>query len=410
MSEKSVAYLLEKAATGERLFFDEALHIYREADLAALGQAAAAARGARVPGCVVSYTVDCAIVYTNVCTTGCHFCSLHRPPGHADAYVCSREDLAERLDMLTAQGSTSLLFQGGHNPDLTLDWYCDLLRWLRATYPALDRNCFGPTEIGHMAQQSGLNTREVLAELRSAGLQGLPGGGAELLVDEVRSRFAPRKQKTDSWLGVMREAHRLGLHTTATMVIGFDETMEQRLHHLQRVRSLQDYSLREYGHGFNGFMTWTLHPGALSDKRRRNLTSTNGAAVNSYLRQVAIGRLFLDNILHHQANWVMQGADLSQQALSYGLDDFGGTMYGDNLFAATPALPEGGLSEGHMHALIREAGYTPARRDVSYNLQYIFDDPAESPSPVALPYPSTGPQVPRQPQTDVIPLYSGGLN
>jgi cyclic dehypoxanthinyl futalosine synthase len=360
-----------------------------------------------VPGQVVSYTVDCAVVYTNVCTTGCHFCSLHRPPGHAEAYVYTREELAARLDAFVAQGSTALLFQGGLNPTLTLEWYCDLLRWLRAEYPALERNCFGPTEIGHMSQQSGLSTREVLSELRQAGLQGLPGGGAELLVDEVRARFAPRKQKTDGWLSVMREAHRLGLHTTATMVIGFDETLEQRLHHLQRVRSLQDYSLREYGHGFNGFMTWTLHPGALGQTRRARLSNTNGAAMHSYLRQVAVGRLFLDNVLHHQANWVVQGSRLSQQALAYGLDDLGGTMYGDNLFAAMPALPEGGLSEGHMHTLIREAGYTPARRDVSYNLQQVFDDPAESPSPVAMPYPAAGPPIGQSPNTEVIPLYSG---
>jgi 2-iminoacetate synthase ThiH len=205
----------------------------------------------------------------------------------------------------------------------------------------------------------------------------------------------------------MREAHRLGLHTTATMVIGFDETLEQRLHHLQRVRSLQDYSLREYGHGFNGFMTWTLHPGALGQTRRARLSNTNGAAMHSYLRQVAVGRLFLDNVLHHQANWVVQGSRLSQQALAYGLDDLGGTMYGDNLFAAMPALPEGGLSEGHMHTLIREAGYTPARRDVSYNLQQVFDDPAESPSPVAMPYPAAGPPIGQSPNTEVIPLYSG---
>jgi cyclic dehypoxanthinyl futalosine synthase len=376
MSSKSISYLLGQATNGERLYFDEAVRLYTEADLAALGRAASAVRQRRVPGRIATYLVDRHINYTNVCNTSCQFCGFHRPPGHSEGFVVTREDLTEKIDELLDLGGTRIFLQGGHNPDLKLEWYTDLLHWLKDTYPTIERDCFGPTEISHIARVSNMSVREVLIALKDAGLQGLPGTGADMLDDDIRIRFSPKKPRSESWLSVMREAHKLGLNTTATMVIGFKETPEQRVRHMQRLRSLQDYSLREHGHGFNAFVCWTLQHSELSSLGRSS-TNGYGTAANDYLRHVAIARLFLDNILHHEASWATQGIQIGQASLDFGLDDFGGTMFAENVYSASTYQTYSGLSEQTIHSLVREAGYTPARRDTAYNLLHIFDDEHE---------------------------------
>lgn len=377
MPDTPVSYLLEKAAAGERLYFEEGLTMYREASLLELGKAASAARQMRVPGNIVTYLVDRNINYTNVCITNCQFCGFHRSPHHPEAYVTSREELSHKIEELVAWGGTRILLQGGHHPNLQLSWYTGLLEWLRETYPMIERDCFSPSEIANMAKLSGLSVREVLMELQDAGLQGLPGSGAEILDDEIRSRFSPKKLKTDSWLSIMREAQTLGLNTSATMVIGFDEAFEHRMRHLQRIRDLQDYSLREHGNGFIAFISWTLQYSELANLRPDTFKNRYGLTPHDYLRHAAIARLFLDNVLHHQVSWVTQGPKVGQVALEFGMDDFGSTMLEENVVSSATQGTRPCMLAEEIHALIRDAGYVPAKRDTSYGIVQVFDGTEE---------------------------------
>jgi cyclic dehypoxanthinyl futalosine synthase len=370
MSDTS--YLLEKAAAGERLYFDECVTLYQEASLLELGMAAKAVRRLRVPGAIVTYLVDRNINYTNVCTTRCRFCGFHRPPGHPEAFVCNKGELSQKIEELLEWGGTRILLQGGHNPELGLDWYLDVLSWLKERYPTIERDCFSPSEVAHIASLSKMTIYETLERLRDAGLQGLPGSGAEILDDEIRDRYSPGKLKTDEWLKIMRAAQKLNLNTSATMVIGLDETIEHRIRHLQRIRDLQDYSLREHGNGFFAFISWTMQFEEGSMLARNG--HRHGATAHEYLRHAAIARIFLDNVLHHQASWVTQGPKVAQVSLEFGMDDFGSTMLEENVVSSStsnetiPCMPE-----REIHALIRDAGYTPAKRDTAYNLLNVFD-------------------------------------
>jgi len=377
MPNSSKAYLLAKAAAGERLYFNEGLQLYHEASLIELGMAANAARQIRVPGRIVTYLVDRNINYTNICNVNCLFCGFSRPAGHPDGFVVSREELSAKIDELVAWGGTRVLIQGGNHPDLPLSWYVDLLRWMRETYPTIELDCFSPTEISNIAKVSGLNTYETLKILQSAGLQGLPGGGAEILDDEIRHRHSPKKQKTDDWLHVMREAQERDLNTSATMVVGFDESYEHRMRHLQRLRDLQDYSLREHGNGFIAFISWTLQHSQVTSLGRSKHHDKYGATPHEYLRHAALCRLFLDNILHHQASWVTQGPKVAQVSLEFGLDDFGSTMLEENVVSVVAHQSHTRMTEAEIHALVRGAGYIPAKRDTNYNLLKVYDDPNE---------------------------------
>jgi cyclic dehypoxanthinyl futalosine synthase len=387
MPVASTAHLLDKAAAGERLYFDECLQMYREADLLELGMAAKLARQTRVPGNIVTYLVDRNINYTNVCTTRCEFCNFHRPPGHPDAFVCSKDELSLKIEELIQWGGTRILLQGGHNPDLKLSWYTEVLQWLRQQYPTIEPDCFSPSEIAHIASISGMETRQVLAELQTAGLKGLPGSGAEILDDEVRSKVSPRKVMTDNWLTIMREAQELGLNTTATMVIGLNETIEHRLRHLQRLRDLQDYSQREHGNGFIAFISWTMLYNPQSKLGQITPNAQYGVTSYEYLRHAAVARLFLDNILHHQISWVTQGPKIGQISLEFGMDDFGSTMLEENVVSAAGHNMAPCMSEGEIQALIRNAGYIPAKRDTAYNIVRVFDQP-EDLSPAMPMYPT----------------------
>jgi len=372
--------ILKDVRAGQRLEADDAARLYREADLHALGQTAQAARFRHVPERQVTYLVDRNINYTNICITDCQFCAFYRPnKSHPESYTLTRAELSQKIEELMAVGGTRILMQGGHNPDLPLGWYEDLLRWLRATYPEIEINAFSPSEIDHIATVEGLSMEQVLVRLQAAGLAGLPGGGAEMLDDDVRKRVSPKKQSAAGWLEAMRIAQKLGLVTSASMVIGFGETVEQRIGHLQKLRNLQDESRAAHGNGFSAFIAWTLQTDNTALGRSKNRDSY-GASANEYLRMMAVARLFLDSFAHVQASWPTQGLRLAEVALEFGCDDFGSTMLEENVVSAAGTSLHH-VAEVTMQRHIRGAGYVPAQRDSRYNILRVVQNVPEPAAP-----------------------------
>ncbi|MHC5018848.1 MAG: cyclic dehypoxanthinyl futalosine synthase [Planctomycetota bacterium] len=371
-TSSEAAGLLAKARAGERITAAEADVLYRESTLTDLGAAANARRQALVPGTDVTYLVDRNINYTNVCVTDCSFCSFYRVPGHPESYTLSRDQIGRKIQELVDIGGTRILMQGGHNPELPLTWYEELLTWLKSAFPSIQLDCFSPSEIGYMAELEGLSLLEVLTRLQAAGLDGLPGGGGEILDDEIRKRISPKKQMTAGWLEAMEHAQRLGLTTSSTQVIGFGEELRHRLAHMERLRDHQDRSLAEHGNGFTAFISWTvqLENNSMGASRHRTNFGTGG---QGYLRHLAIGRLFLDNIPHHQASWPTQGVKLAQVGLDYGADDFGSTMLEENVVSAAGTDRVRMLID-EIHEQIRDAGYTPVQRDSNYRAVRRYDD------------------------------------
>lgn len=385
MNTNNLSDLLDKAASGVRLTPEEGLSLYRQADLLDLGLAADAVRQLRVPGNLVTYLVDRNVNYTNVCITNCQFCGFYRSPGHPEAYVRSYEDIGEKLAELASVGGTRVLMQGGHHPDLPLAWYTGLLRYLREHHPTIELDCFSPSEIDNFATVFNLTIPEVLAELKAAGLAGLPGGGGEILDDEIRRRVSPLKQSAQGWLDVEREAQRLGLATSATMVIGFGETLEHRMNHFMRLRDLQDYSLAEHGNGFTAFIAWTVQHSELTSLGRSKHKEDYGATATEYLRHMAMARLMLDNFNHMQASWVTQGPKIGQVSLKFGIDDFGSTMLEENVVSNAAHDTYDRMGEREIHHFIRDAGYLPAKRDTNYTILRVFEHEADSESVPSLP-------------------------
>ncbi len=376
MAVASADKILNDVRAGQRLEAGDAARLYREADLHALGQAAQAARFRQVPERHVTYLIDRNINYTNICITDCQFCAFYRPnKNHPESYTLTRAELSQKIEELMEVGGTRILMQGGHNPDLPLAWYEDLLRWLRATYPEIEINAFSPSEIDHIATVEGLSMEQVLGRLQTAGLAGLPGGGAEMLDDEVRKRVSPKKQSAAGWLEAMRIAQKLGLVTSASMVIGFGETVEQRIGHLQKLRDLQDASRAAHGHGFSAFIAWTLQTDNTPLGRSKNRDSY-GASANEYLRLMAVARLFLDSFAHVQASWPTQGLRLAEVALEFGCDDFGSTMLEENVVSAAGTSLRH-VAEITMQRHIRGAGYVPAQRDSRYNILRVVQSVPE---------------------------------
>ncbi|HEX8908199.1 MAG TPA: cyclic dehypoxanthinyl futalosine synthase, partial [Anaeromyxobacteraceae bacterium] len=313
---------LQKGADGERLSADEAELLDEKAPLLELGLAADARRRALHPDGVVTYIVSRNVNYTNVCTTACHFCAFYRPRGHREAYVLDRATLAQKIEETLAVGGIELLLQGGLHPDLGVDWYEDLFRWVKSTYPTINLHALSPEEIWHIARTSQLPLDETIDRLVAAGLDSIPGGGAEILDDEVRRRIAPLKCSTDEWLTVMRAAHRKGLRSTGTMMFGVGEEARHRTSHLLRLRELQD----ETG-GFTAFICWTFQP-----EHTRLQPGDNSA--HAYLRENAVARLVLDNVPNLQASWVTMGGGVAQAALHMGCNDFGQVMIEENVVSA----------------------------------------------------------------------------
>lgn len=340
-------------AVKDRLDVVAARDLWDHADVFTLGELAHAARLARHPEPVVTYIVDRNINYTNICACGCRFCAFFRPPGHPEGYVISRDELAAKVAETVELGGYQILLQGGMHPDLGLEFYTGLLAFLRERFPEVAVHGFSPPEIAFLAQREGLSVADVLAALKNAGLASLPGGGAEILSDPIRSVVSPNKCTADAWIGVMAAAHALGLRTTATMVIGLGETIDHRLEHLSRIRALQDAT-----GGFTAFIPWTFQPG-------HTQLSVPEASSVEYLRFLALSRLFLDNVPNIQASWVTQGPRIGQLALFFGANDFGSTMIEENVVAAAGVHFR--LPEPELRRLITQAGLTPVRRNMDYS-------------------------------------------
>jgi cyclic dehypoxanthinyl futalosine synthase len=303
---------------------------------------------------IVTYIVDRNINYTNICNVYCKFCAFYRVAGDADAYVLSLGELDQKVEETLAQGGTQILLQGGHHPDLGLEWYLDMLAHLRAKFPTLNVHGFSPSEFIHFRKVFDLPLAEILRRFREAGLGSVPGGGGEILVDRVRRRISPLKATSDEWLEVMEVAHGLGLSTTATMMFGHVETVEDRLEHLERLRDLQDRT-----HGFTAFICWTFQ-----SENTKLRAPTVGA--HEYLRTQALARIVLDNFENVQSSWVTQGPEVGQVALRFGANDLGSVMLEENVVSQAGATYR--MSVEDMRRLIRDLDYEPRQRNNWYQL------------------------------------------
>ena len=353
--------LTEKIFTGERISSEDALELYQW-PLEELGVLANARRDlakAKSYGNrgreIVTYIVDRNINYTNVCNVYCKFCAFYRTERDEDHYVLSFEQIDEKLEELSAAGGVQILMQGGHHPKLAFEWYLDLLRHIREKYPHINIHGFSPPEFQHFAETFRMPLREVITEFKNAGLGSIPGGGGEILVDRIRKRISPLKIDSDGWLEVMQVAHELGLKSSATMMFGHVETVEERIEHLERIRDQQERSA-----GFSAFICWTFQP------QHTVLKVKQPTGVAEYLRMQALARIFLDNIDNIQSSWVTQGPGVGQVALKYGANDFGSVMMEENVVSAAGTTFR--LNAAEIESLIRDAGYEPHRRNNSYEL------------------------------------------
>lgn len=303
---------------------------------------------------VITYIVDRNVNYTNVCNVYCKFCAFYRVEGDDDAYVISHDEMDRKIEETVALGGTQILMQGGHHPKLSKQWYLDLLGHIKAKFPQVNIHGFSPSEFIHFREVFGEPLEKIIGDFRAAGLGSIPGGGGEILVDRVRKRIAPLKAMSDDWLAVMDAAHRLGLKSTATMMFGHVETVEERIEHLERVRAQQDAS-----GGFTAFIAWTFQA-----ENTRLKAPTVGA--HEYLRMQALSRIYLDNIPNIQSSWVTQGLDIGQVALRFGANDLGSIMIEENVVSQAGTTFKMGVAD--MQRLIRELGYEPHQRDNWYQL------------------------------------------
>jgi len=354
-SPADVDEILKQAVSGERITEGQALALLTGAPLHALGETAHRLRLRKADPKIVTYVIDRNINYTNICIARCAFCAFSRDADDPDAYVNSYQPVIRDKIMQAAKlGATQILMQGGLHPTLQFEWYLNLLRAIKRDFPQVTLHSFSPPEVVHFSKLFKMSISDVLSALRESGLDSLPGGGAEILSDRVRRELSPRKCTADEWIEVMRQAHRLGMRTTATMMFGSIETPAERVEHLQRLRTLQD----ETG-GFTAFICWAYQPAN---------TPLGGHASGGvdYLRTLATARIYLDNIANFQASWVTMGAKVGQLALVFGANDLGGTMLEENVVAAAGAHYE--MSVAEMEYLIRDAGFTPRQRTTQYEL------------------------------------------
>jgi len=333
----------------------EALELLRSRDLLGVGARAHEVRERLVPGRLVTFIVDRNINYTNVCVSGCRFCAFHCTPGSPEAYVLSPEIIRRKIQETVDLGGTGIMMQGGLHPDLHISWFEDLFRAIKEWFPSITIHSLSAPEIVHIAKVSGLTTAETLRRLKTAGLDSLPGGGAEILVDSVRLQVAPHKASTEEWLAVMWEAHKQGIMGTATMMFGSVETLEDRVEHLRRVRELQD----ETG-GFRAFIPWTF---------QETNTALEGRGLRAtgvdYLAMLAVSRLYLDNVTNIQASWVTQGLKVGQVALRFGANDLGSTMIEENVVRSAGVSFTAGRED--LEHVIRAAGFEPVQRRSDYS-------------------------------------------
>jgi cyclic dehypoxanthinyl futalosine synthase len=343
--------IAEKAWEGERLTKEEGLLLWEKADLYTLATLANHCRLRLHPEAVVTFVSDRNINYTNICLSGCRFCAFYRSPDSKDGYVLSQQELAAKIEETLALGGTQILLQGGMHPGLRLSFYEEMLQFIKDHFP-IHIHGFSPPEIVHLARSEKLGFEAVLEKLRQSGLDSIPGGGAEILVDEVRQKISPNKCSSTEWLKVMECAHSLGMKTTATMMFGHIETIGHRLEHLLKLRQLQERT-----GGFTAFIPWTFQPDNTALK-------AEPATAMDYLRTLAMSRLVLDNIPNLQVSWVTMGSNVAQVALQFGANDFGSTMIEENVVAAAGVNHR--LSVEEIRKIIRDAGYEPRQRNMSY--------------------------------------------
>jgi cyclic dehypoxanthinyl futalosine synthase len=358
-SDVPIQQLVDKVAAGGRVDRAEALRLYREAPTTLLGRLADGIRARKHPSRTVTYIIDRNVNYTNLCVARCNFCAFYRTVGSPDGYVLGFDEILAKIQETIDLGGNQLLLQGGHNPDLPIQWYEDLFRTVKAKFPDFKLHALSPPEVLHISRLNGIPTRQVIDRLIAAGLDSIPGGGAEILVDRVRKALnCYSKATSDEWIDIMREAHQAGLRTTATMMYGTVDTDEDRIEHMMRLRDLQD----ETG-GFTAFITWSYQ----SDHTEHGGYEATGV---DYLRTLAIARIVLDNFDNLQASWVTQGGKVGQLSLAYGANDMGSVMIEENVVRAAGASYC--MDEVEIVTNVEDAGFMPKRRNMHYE---ILGDP-----------------------------------
>ncbi len=378
-----IKHILDKAVAGERLTPEDGLALLQSHDLIAIGKAADAVTRRLHPEPYRTYNIDRNINYTNACAAVCDFCAFYRPVGHEEVYVLTQEALHQKVQETVDLGGDQILMQGGLHPKLPLEWYEEMLSGLKSAFPQVNIHGFSPPELHHFHKLSKLPLETVLQRLKDAGLGSVPGGGGEILVDRVRKLITRGKVLTDGWLEVNRVWHKIGGKSTSTMMFGHVETLEERIEHLDRLRSLQD----ETG-GFTAFICWTHQPpheAPWYDNRKDgvDMSKLSEAGAFEYLKTQAIGRLYLDNIPNIQSSWVTQGEKIGQIALSFGANDMGSLMIEENVVSQAGTVYH--LSVETLRKCIREAGYIPRQRNVFYDYIDEADEfgQGETPSPAA---------------------------
>jgi cyclic dehypoxanthinyl futalosine synthase len=353
-----IQQILDRAAAGERLPADDSILLLEEAPLAPLGLIAHQRRMQRCPEKIISFVMDRNISTSNECEAGCKFCAFHVPPGDPKAFTLSSAEIVAKVIEAAEHGATQVMLQGGLNPRLNLDFYELVFRQIKQHTPNICLHSLSPTEILYLSRRSGLTIHQCLERLCAAGLDSLPGGGAEILVEEIRQQVSPLKITATEWLEVMEIAQRMGMKTTATMVYGLGETFKQRVEHLLCIRDLQDRT-----GGFTAFIPWSFQP-------HRTRISRPLATAVEYLKLIAVARLVLDNVPHIQAGWVTEGPDVAQLALSFGADDFGGVLMEEQVVRATGVNYT--VTAKQVIALIKQMGMVPAQRTTQYQILHRY--------------------------------------
>jgi cyclic dehypoxanthinyl futalosine synthase len=386
-ANQEIDSILQRGADGGRITPEEALRLYTEAPFHALGEAADAVRRRRYPDGIVTYLIDRNINYTNVCVTACKFCAFYRAPKHGEGWSHPMEEILRRCGEAIDLGATQVMLQGGHHPDYGVEYYEELFSSVKKAYPRLVIHSIGPSEILHMAKVSDVSIEQAVLRIKAAGLDSIAGAGAEMLPDRPRKAIAPLKESGARWLEVMAVAHRNGLSSTATMMMGTGETNAERIEHIRMIRDVQDLAVANgyvddavetgpaggaVAGGFRSFIPWTYQP------ENNHLKGRTQASTLEYLRFIAVSRLFFDNVAHLQASWLTTGKDVGQLALHLGVDDLGSIMLEENVISSAGAKHRSNLHE--LIWMIRTADRIPAQRDTLYRHLAVHRTPADDPT------------------------------
>lgn len=361
----AIDQIAERALAGERLGLEDGLRLYESDEVEKLGYYANKIMEKWHPEPITTFVIGRNINYTNVCDTYCRFCAFYRAPGSKEGYVLSNKEIYQKIQETVDVQGTEILMQGGTNPNLPLSYYTDLLRGIKQRFPSIQMHSLSVAEIVKIAEVSNKSVEETIRILHEAGLDSLPGAGAEILDDRTRRKISRLKGSWQEWIDVMKTANRVGMSSTATMVIGFGESMEERVLHLLRVREAQDEMKAVGGPGFLAFISWTFQPDNTNMKGERQTPE-------QYLKNVAISRLMIDNIPNFQSSWVTMGPDVGKLSLQYGCNDFGSTMMEENVVSAAACTYK--VNTNHILDLIREAGKIPAQRNTNYDILRVFEE------------------------------------